>query len=153
MTIKPNNPQTGDSAVHSSAWLVIHELLIVQCAPFVCLRLLMKIGTQRIIHIGKSAPIRFRIRRNQLLILYHQALYFFYLRRKRLVLAIYGVRLRLSLFRCNRELVAKYGRNWRSGVLNYECVKFLEFSEYVHKHVLTNAALSGGAKRPDESNP
>lgn len=69
---------------------------------------------------------------NNFRILFHQTLYFIYLTRKRLVLFGHGIRVRFSLFKCERQLIAKYGRNWRCRVLNDEIIQFLQISDYIH---------------------
>jgi len=85
--------------------------------------------------VAKRAPISVRmlIFRNKLLILFHKALYGFYLCRKRLLLPLHRRRMRLSLLNCEREFVAKYGCDWRLRVFDDEVVKFLKMREYVHR--------------------
>ena len=85
-----------------------------------------------------NPAIRARIFRNNCLILFHKAVYRFYLCRKRLLLARNRIRMRLSLLKAERQLVAKYGRNWREGVLNYERVQALKVFEYVHSVMTPN---------------
>jgi len=85
--------------------------------------------------------LKFRYRRNQIRILFHKALYRFYLCRKSVVLFVRRCLIRFHMFRAERELVTKYGRNWRSGVINDECVKALKVFDNVHRvfRILPNA--------------
>src|SRR5947207_8723465 len=54
------------------------------------------------------------------------------------------------MFRAERELVTKYGRNWRSGVINDECVNALKVFDNVHRvfRILPNAKVSDGSQPP-----
>lgn len=87
----------------------------------------------------------------QCLILFHKALYRFYLARKCVVLAYSRLRVRLSLLKAERKLIAKYGRNWRSGVLNYERIEAVKTFENVHARMRSNDPSS--ATRPTRREP
>jgi hypothetical protein len=70
--------------------------------------------------------------RFECLILFHKALYCFYLLRKRLVLPFYIRRTRLSLLNAERHLVAKHGRDWRLCVFDDQVVQFLKLRDDIH---------------------
>src|SRR2546429_7892739 len=60
------------------------------------------------------------ILRNNLLILYHKALYRFYLCTKRDGLPLHRIHMRRRLVDTERQLVAKYGCDWRLRVFDDE---------------------------------
>lgn len=111
------NANPGDPRVGSSGWLAwLWAKTQAEIAPKfrrLCLGLL--------------------ILRNDVLILLLKLGYRFCLARKNLILFVRRCLIRFSLFNYNRKLCAKYGRNWRTGTLNYECVQFLEVVDYCHK--------------------
>jgi len=71
-----------------------------------------------------------RLRSLQLRIFGHQLLYLFYLCRKRLVLFVRRCLIRFRLFRSERKLMAKHGRDWRLCTFDDEVVQFLKASDY-----------------------
>lgn len=98
--------------------------------------------TNRILRI---AP---RYLRNVVLILFHKALYRFYLLRKRLLLPLYIRRTRLSLLKAERYLVAKHGRDWRLCVFDDQVVQFLKVRDDIHKRAWwPNDELSDGPSK------
>jgi hypothetical protein len=95
--------------------------------------------TQIALRIIRIAPRYFRLQlknfRITLQLLFMQGLIRFNLARKSLFLFRNRLRMRLSLFHCKRQLIAKHGRDWRLCVLDDEVIQFLKVEKYVHKQM------------------
>ena len=115
---------------HLALWAKWHPLVICS-RPFMKFCSFIKNRRFRL-HL-----LKFRI--NLILCLLH-CRYGFCLSRKCLTLFVRRCLIRFRLFNYQRELAAKYGRNWRLCLFNNEVVQFLKARDYIHRIIKPSSA-------------